>query len=116
IGEMIAAENALLAGRIAQSDRAQRGTLYAAVLGSVLALTALIVGAALLLRSNRRLRRTESQLAREQMLLQSTLDSCRNGIAAFDAEGALVAYNRGFFELVDLPAGTAKAGTSFAAL
>ncbi|MGE3295663.1 MAG: CHASE3 domain-containing protein, partial [Geminicoccaceae bacterium] len=116
IGEMIAAENALLAGRIAQSDRSQRGALYAAILGSALALTALLVGAALLLRSNRRLRRTESQLARQRMLLQSTLDSCRNGIAAFDAKGALAAHNRGFFELLGLPASTAEAGTSFAAL
>ena len=116
IGEVVAAENALLDERIARSNQSQRRALYTAIFGFALALTALAIGAALLIRNNRHLRQAESQLARQRMLLQSTLDSCHNGIAAFDAAGALAAYNRGFFELLDFPEHAARAGISFAAL
>ena len=110
IGEIIAAESALLTEQVRRTDEAQSNTLYAAMAGLGLGLSGLLVGGLILLQRNRRLRQTERQLSEQGALLQATLDNCRDGIAAFDETGALVAFNRFFFEQLDFPPELAERG------
>jgi signal transduction histidine kinase len=49
------------------------------------------------------LRRSEARLKRQSLLLQNTLESIGEGLAVFDARGRLIARNRRFCELIDLP-------------
>ncbi len=49
------------------------------------------------------LRRSEARLKRQSSLLQNTLESIGEGLAVFDARGRLIARNRRFCELLDLP-------------
>jgi signal transduction histidine kinase len=49
------------------------------------------------------LRRAEARLERQNSLRQSTLESIGEGLAVFDARGRLIARNRRFCELLDLP-------------
>ncbi|MGH7031776.1 MAG: PAS-domain containing protein [Stellaceae bacterium] len=49
------------------------------------------------------LRRREARLRRERWLLQSTLESIGEGLSVFDDCGRLIARNRRFCELLDLP-------------
>ena len=106
VGEMVAAEHARLSDRVDATSDTQRYTLRAAMLGSALALAALILGTFMLQRSNRNLRRAEARLSQQGMVLQATLDNCRDGIAAVDTSGGLAAFNRRFFKLLDLPSDT----------
>ncbi len=50
-----------------------------------------------------RLRRSEARQQRQRSLLQSTLENIGEGLSVFDARGRLVAWNRRFCELLDLP-------------
>jgi signal transduction histidine kinase len=49
------------------------------------------------------LRRSEARLKRQSSLLQSTFESIGEGLSVFDARGRLIARNRRFCELLDLP-------------
>ncbi len=49
------------------------------------------------------LRRSEAGLKRQSALLQSTLESIGEGLAVFDARERLIARNRRFCELLDMP-------------
>ena len=49
------------------------------------------------------LRRSEARLKRRNSLLQSTLESIGEGLSVFDGRGRLIARNRRFCELLDLP-------------
>ncbi len=49
------------------------------------------------------LRRSEARLKRQSALLQSTLESIGEGLSVFDDRGRLIARNRRFCELLDLP-------------
>ena len=49
-------------------------------------------------------RRTEASLNRQAFLLQSTLESIGEGLSVFDRHGRLIARNRRFCELLELPA------------
>ena len=111
VGEIVAAQGALLAARVGETTAAETRTLYAAMAGSALGLVGIAAGAVLLLASNRRLRRAEAELAAQGALLQATLDHARDGVAAFAADGRLVAWNAKFFGLLDLPADLARRGT-----
>lgn len=111
VHELIDAEDAQVAARLQQTGASQWRTLFAAMAGSVLGLLAILGGAALLMAGNRRLRAAESDLAQQGSLLQATLDHTRDGIAAFDADGRLLAWNRRFFDLLGLPAELARRGT-----
>jgi signal transduction histidine kinase/FixJ family two-component response regulator len=114
VGEIVAAESAMAGQHLRATDEAQRNTLYAAMAGSVLGLGALVAGTVLLLRRNRRLRHAERELSRQGILLQATLDNCRDGIAAFDGTGSLVAFNRRFFDQLDFPLELAQRGRALA--
>jgi signal transduction histidine kinase len=48
-------------------------------------------------------RRNQARLARQNGLLQSTLDNIREGLSVFDARGRLAARNARFSELLNLP-------------
>ncbi len=50
------------------------------------------------------LRRSEARLRRRNSLLQSTLESIGEGLSVFDGRGRLIARNRRFCEMLDLPA------------
>ncbi len=50
------------------------------------------------------LRRSEGRLTRQTALLQSTLENIGEGLSVFDRGGRLIARNRRFCELLDLPA------------
>jgi signal transduction histidine kinase len=50
------------------------------------------------------LRRSEGRLTRQTALLQSTLENIGEGLSVFDRAGRLIARNRRFCELLDLPA------------
>ncbi len=58
--------------------------------------------------ANAYLRRSEARLKRRNSLLQSTLESIGEGLSVFDGRGRLVARNRRFCELLDLPADLAQ--------
>jgi signal transduction histidine kinase len=49
------------------------------------------------------LSRGEARLRRQTSLLQSTLENIGEGLSVFDTRGRLVAYNRRFLQLLDLP-------------
>ncbi len=53
----------------------------------------------------------QQQLAEKTRLLQSTLDAIVQGIAVFERELRLAAWNSNFFALHDLPPGLAREGT-----
>jgi signal transduction histidine kinase len=57
------------------------------------------------------MRRGEARLQRQSSLLQSTLENIGEGLSVFDAHGRLVAWNRRFCRLLDLPVGL-HAGTA----
>jgi two-component system, sensor histidine kinase len=50
----------------------------------------------------------EQELARKSRLLQSTLDTIDQGIAVFDADEKLVAWNLRYFELLEMPVALAR--------
>ena len=58
--------------------------------------------------ANAYLRRSEARLKRQNSLLQSTLESIGEGLSVFDGRGRLIARNRRFCELLDLPADLAR--------
>jgi len=57
--------------------------------------------------------RREKELAEQNVLLQSTLDNLRQGVAVFDRDLRLVAWNQRFIELLDLPDGLVERHMSY---
>jgi signal transduction histidine kinase len=57
------------------------------------------------------LQRDELRLKRRNSLLQSTLENIGEGLSVFDSQGRLIAWNRRFCELLDLPANLAAGAT-----
>jgi signal transduction histidine kinase/CHASE3 domain sensor protein/DNA-binding response OmpR family regulator len=100
----IAEENGLLRER----DRTRRQTenleIAFAIGAAVFTLGILIIAAAMLVRNNISLEASERSRANEAAILQATLDSVREGIAYFTAEGLLCAYNASFCELLGIAA------------
>jgi CHASE3 domain sensor protein len=108
--EVKAEENRLLAQGMTKTRGFERSTLMTALLGVLFVLVTLGTATALLLRSNTRLMRAEAAQARQAALLRSALDSVRDGVAAFNADMALSAFNQAFFTLSDLPLSLAEIG------
>lgn len=105
-------EEILLQNRNRDAADLKDRTTMATLGGAGLALVFLLAIAALLLRNNFRLAGVEKTLAEKAALLQATLDNIRDGIAAFDTNGRLRAFNRRFFELLDFPREMAREGMS----
>jgi len=104
----MAAEQALLRMRSLERDKLQRYEVGFAVGVAVLALAILLLAATMLVRNNLSLAQAERARANEAAILQATVDTVRDGIAYFTAEGLLCAFNSNFFRLLDLPAGLAR--------
>ncbi len=105
------AESRLLAQRIATRRLAERNEIIAASLAALVALFALLATAALLVRSNARLSSSETRLANESAILQTTLDTIRDGIAMFASDGELCVFNGSFFKFLGLPQTLARKGS-----
>jgi len=114
--EIIVEENAMLSLRVDRANAAQHGTFYSALGATIVGLLLLLAGTVVLLASNRRLRETENGLAAQTAVLQTTIDSVPEGVAAFDGMGALTVFNRRFFDLLGLPRRLAREGEPFAGL
>src|SRR5262249_23154313 len=57
------------------------------------------------------LQRDELRQKRRNLLLQSTLENIGEGLSVFDSHGRLIAWNRRFCELLDLPTDLAVGAT-----
>ncbi|WP_419896537.1 response regulator [Roseomonas sp. USHLN139] len=115
VESILAEQQAALGQQVEAADRTQDASLRAALGGIALSLGAILAGTLLLLRNNTRLKRTEAALAEQGAVLQATLDHIQDGVAAFDAGGALAACNRQFFTLLDFPQALMRIGTPFSA-
>jgi CHASE3 domain sensor protein len=116
VDAIVADENAALVRRIEASAAAERSTIriaVAAVLGSFIAL---MLAALLVARRVRQIRTGRRAAAARAAALQKTLDHAHDGIAAFDAERRLIAFNPRFFRLMQLPEDLAVLGTPAAEL
>ena len=59
-------------------------------------------------------RRREAELAEKSLVLEATLENMGQGLAAFDADLRLTAWNTRLFELLDYPPGLLHVGRAFA--
>src|SRR5208337_4433569 len=96
IGAIIDAADMRLQARMATAESLEQRVLLTFLIGSIIAAGALIAGAILLARAYRR-------AASSERLLQATLDSVREGVAAFDADRRLIAWNQTFSRMLKLP-------------
>ena len=96
IGAIIDAADMRLQARMATAESLEQRVLMTFLIGSIIAACALIAGAILLARAYRR-------AASSERLLQATLDSVREGVAAFDADRRLIAWNQTFSRMLKLP-------------
>ena len=108
-----AEEYHLLVARTANTKSLERSTLVTALLGALFVLAVLGAVVALLMRSNVRLGQSEAKRGQQAKILQATLDSIRDGIAVFESDQTLAAFNPTFFQLTGLPASLAELGTPF---
>ena len=104
---LVDGETARLAGRQKEAEVASRRVTATFIIGSLVSGLALLVGAALLALAYRR-------IAISELTLQSTLNSVREGVAAFDDEGRLHAWNAPFANLLDLPSAALRQGEKLA--
>ena len=111
LNEAVAEETSLLAQRTTRTHGLERSTLDTALIGALFTLALLGAAAVLLLRSNTRLAQLEAARTRQATILQATLDSIRDGIAVFEADMTLAAFNPNFFTLADFPQPLAEIGT-----
>ena len=103
VGAGMAEEQGLLQLRNHQRDVQERYEVAFAVGVAILALGVLLISAAMLVRNNLGLAAAEKARANEAAILQATIDTVRDGIAYFTADGLLCAFNNNFFRLLDLP-------------
>ena len=96
IGAIIDAADMRLQARMATAESLEQRVLLTFLIGSIIAACALIAGAILLAVAYRR-------AASSERLLQATLDSVREGVAAFDADRRLIAWNQTFSRMLKLP-------------
>jgi signal transduction histidine kinase/ActR/RegA family two-component response regulator len=95
LGEISNAESARLNARSVQAGIAENRVTLAFVIGSLVSGIALISGALMLGYAHGR-------LAASEQTLQATLDSVREGVAAFDPAGRLQSWNEPFVKLLNL--------------
>src|SRR5579862_5576874 len=112
----MAEEGALLKARTDERRRVERNEVVASSLAAVVALFVILGAALLLVRSNQSLSQSERKLANESAILQTTLDTVRDGIAMFASDGEVCVFNQNFFTYLDLPEALAHKGTTLSAL
>ena len=94
----MAEENQLLRDRVSERRHIERNEIIASSLAALVALFVILGAALLLVRSNRSLSDSERRLANEFAILQTTLDTIRDGIAMFASSGELCVSNDNFFQ------------------
>lgn len=107
----LAEEQLLLRRRTAARHAAEQLEIAATLAAATIALAILALAAWLLVGSNVRLARSKADRDRHAALLQTTLDNIRDGVAVFDGEGKLVAFNTNFFGCMGFPTELAVPGT-----
>ena len=112
VSDVLRTEETLLADRRAEQRKYENLMIVTAIVGAVLALGILLSALLLVVRNNRRLSRSEAARARQADILQATLDTIRDGVGVFDAEGALRAYNENFLSLLGLPRSLTQPGAT----
>jgi len=112
----MAEESRLLKLRSGERHRVERNEVVATSLAAVVALFVILGTALLLVRSNMSLTRSEQKLANESAILQTTLDTIRDGIAMFASDGELCVFNDNFFKLAGFPLELAHRKTSLVEL
>jgi signal transduction histidine kinase/DNA-binding response OmpR family regulator len=110
IDAALAEESRLLQARTSATQAFERETILTAAFGSLIALALLIAAAILLVKNNVELARSEAERAHQADVLQATLDTMRDGIAVFEIDGTLAAFNQNFFHLLEFPAALARFG------
>ena len=110
IGAALAEEDSLLRDRTSNTQAFERETIYTAAIGSLIALALLIAAAILLVKNNVELAKSEAVRSHQADVLQATLDSLRDGVAVFETDGSLAAFNGNFFQLLEFPAALSHFG------
>jgi signal transduction histidine kinase/ActR/RegA family two-component response regulator len=108
IDAIMDAANTRLQTRLSTAESLEQRVTLTFMIGSAIAAAALIIGAVLLARAYRR-------SAISERLLQATLDSVREGVAAFDTELRLLVWNQAFARMLKLPRGTLRRGKTLPA-
>jgi signal transduction histidine kinase/CHASE3 domain sensor protein/ActR/RegA family two-component response regulator len=103
------AANTRLNSRLAQAETSDERVTLTFVIASIVSALALVAGALLLARAYRR-------AAISERLLQATLDSVREGVAAFDAAGRLQVWNHPFATLLGVDEGEIRRGAPFSGM
>ena len=98
------AADARLHERIERANAAEERMTLTFVIASLVAAIALAAGAFLLARAYRR-------AALSERMLRATLDSVREGVAAFDRLGNLQAWNSSFLSILGVASGNIRRGT-----
>ncbi len=114
VSETLNAEGNLLSARRQEQRKYESQMIVTAVVGALLALGILLSALMLVLRNNRELFRSEAVRARQADILQATLDTIRDGVGVFDAEGTLRAYNENFISLLGMPHSLTQPGSTLA--
>ena len=97
------AANARLDSRLVRAEASDERISLTFLVGSIVAAVALLAGGLLLERAYRR-------AAISERLLQATLDSVREGVAAFDASGRLRVWNHPFVTMSGIAAAEIRRG------
>ncbi|HVP85501.1 MAG TPA: CHASE3 domain-containing protein [Rhizomicrobium sp.] len=112
VSDALADEQHLLDRRRSERHKYENQMIATAAAGAALALAILISALVLLIRSNRQLSKSQAQETHQAEMLQATLDSMRDGVAVFDSEGHLCAYNEQFISLLGFPKSLTQPGTT----
>ena len=111
--QLVATETALLNERKAAAILAADRTQIWSFVIFLIATSGILLTLYMLTRSNNRLSQAQAMLRAQAATLQRTLDTCSEGIAAFDGSGRMATYNRNFFTLLDYPEDLGKQRAMF---
>jgi signal transduction histidine kinase/DNA-binding response OmpR family regulator len=99
----LAEEQRLLALRDRERRQSENLVVVFAVGAGLVTLGILLLAAVMLVRNNISLAAAEKSRANEAAILRATLETARDGLAYFTADGQLCAFNAQFFTLLGLP-------------
>jgi signal transduction histidine kinase/DNA-binding response OmpR family regulator len=108
--DLVQQERSVSASELQSSRAWERRLLFSAIGASNLIVIAMLAAAILIYRGLGRLRQAEHSLALQAGHLQATLEHMRSGIAVFDKDERLRAWNRRFFKFLALPKELAATG------
>ena len=112
---VLADEQRLLDGRLAENDARAAWVRWLVIGGSVLAVLTLLWAARLLNQAWSRSYASEEQQRAMALRLRATLDSLSQGVAVFGPDRRLASWNACFQVLLDLPKAMLRPGTPYTA-